>query len=96
MSFEYRQQDVRKVTVTLPKALLARLEEHVPARQRSRFIAEAIAERLALAEQQAAIEETAGAWRDENHPDMRTGEDVDRWLADLRQGWDTGGDVPNG
>ncbi len=96
MSFEYRQQDVRKVTVTLPKALLARLEERVPARQRSRFIAEAIAERLALAEQQAAIEETAGAWRDENHPDMQTGEDIDRWLTELRQGWEIERDRPNG
>ncbi len=88
MAIEYRHQDVRKVTVTLPKALLARLEERVPARQRSRFIAEAIAERLALAEQQAAIEESAGVWRDENHPDMQTGEDIDRWLAELRQGWE--------
>ncbi len=38
----------------------------------------AVAEQVALAEQQAAIEETAGAWRDENHPDMQTGEDIDR------------------
>jgi Arc/MetJ-type ribon-helix-helix transcriptional regulator len=79
--------DVEKITVTLPKVLLARLREHVPARQRSRFILEALEERLALEEQVAALEETAGAWSDQNHPEMHTDEDIDRWLADLRSSW---------
>lgn len=39
--------------------------------------------RLALAEQLAALDETAGAWSDERHPEMLTEEDIDRWLADL-------------
>jgi hypothetical protein len=69
--------------------VLARLREHVPASQRSRFILEAVEERLALEEQVAALEESAGAWSDQNHPEMRTDEDIDRWLADLR-GHETG------
>jgi hypothetical protein len=81
------QSDSQKITVTLPRALLTRLREHVPARQRSRFILEALEERLALEEQVAALEETAGAWSDQNHPEMRTDEDIDRWLADLRSSW---------
>ncbi len=81
------QTDPQKITVTLPQAVLARLRAHVPARQRSRFILEAIEERLALEEQVAALEETAGAWSDPNHPEMRTGEDIDRWLSDLRGSW---------
>ena len=81
------QEDSQKITVTLPKMLLARLREHVPARQRSRFIVEALEERLALEEQIAAIEETAGAWSMQSHPDMRTDEDIDRWLGDLRRSW---------
>jgi hypothetical protein len=32
----------------------------------------------------AVLEETAGAWSDDNHPDMRTPEDIDRWVAELR------------
>jgi len=71
----------------LPAALLSRLREHVPARQRSRFILEAIEERLALEEQITALEETAGSWSDQNHPEMRTDEDIDRWLDNLRQSW---------
>ena len=79
--------NLRKITVMLPEALLSRLREHVPARQRSRFILEAIEERLALEEQIAALAETAGAWSDQNHPEMRTDEDIDHWLDDLRESW---------
>ncbi len=88
--------DVRKITVTLPTALLTRLDEQIPARQRSRFIFEAIEERLALAEQVAALDETAGAWTDENHPEMKTDEDIDRWLTNLRASWGQTGDEANG
>ena len=59
----------------------------MPARQRSRFILEAIEERLALEEQITALAETAGAWSDQNHPEMRTDEDIDHWLDDLRESW---------
>jgi predicted transcriptional regulator len=77
--------NLQKITVMLPEALLSRLREHVPARQRSRFILEAIEERLVLEEQITALAETAGAWSDQNHPEMRTDEDIDRWLDNLRQ-----------
>ncbi|MBK9231107.1 MAG: hypothetical protein IPO15_09650 [Anaerolineae bacterium] len=79
--------NLQKITVMLPEALLSRLREYVPARQRSRFILEAIEERLALEEQITALAETAGAWSDQNHPEMRTDEDVDHWLDNLRQSW---------
>lgn len=79
--------NLQKITVMLPEALLSRLREHVPARQRSRFILEAIEERLALEEQITALTETAGVWSDQNHPEMRTDEDIDHWLDNLRQSW---------
>jgi hypothetical protein len=81
----------RKVTLTLPQSLLIRLDATVPGRKRSRFIAEAIEERLAIAEQLAALEETAGAWSDERHPDMQSEADIDQWLASLRAAWRTPG-----
>jgi metal-responsive CopG/Arc/MetJ family transcriptional regulator len=79
--------DTQKITVTIPIALLNRLDDRIPKRQRSEFITEAIEEYLALAEQIAAIEESAGVWTEENHPDMRTEEDIDRWLAAVRANW---------
>lgn len=80
-------EELHKVTVTLPRSLLTHLDERVPRRQRSRFIAEAIQERLALVEQGAALEETAGVWSGDRHPDLQTEADIDRWLQDLRRGW---------
>jgi Arc/MetJ-type ribon-helix-helix transcriptional regulator len=88
--------DVQKITVTLPRTLLSRLDEHVAPRRRGRFIAEAIEERLALEEQLAALTETAGAWSDKNHPDMLTGEEIDGWLDNLRRSWARAGDSSHG
>jgi metal-responsive CopG/Arc/MetJ family transcriptional regulator len=76
----------QKVTVTLPKPLLERLNGVVPKRKRSLFISEAIAEHLELAEQNTALEQAAGVWSEVDHPDMRTDEDIDKWVKDLRQG----------
>jgi len=81
----------RKVALTLPQSLLIRLDATVPGRKRSRFIAEAIEERLAIAEQLAALEETAGAWSDECHQDMQSESDIDQWLTSLRAAWRTPG-----
>jgi len=44
-----------------------------------------------LAEQIAALDETAGVWTDTNHPDMRTEEDIDRWITKLRSSWGQSG-----
>jgi broad specificity phosphatase PhoE len=79
--------EVQKVTVSLPKSLLERLKERVPGRQRSSFIAAALEERLALEDQLEAIEEFAGSWSGEDHPELRSDEDIDRWLAELRSPW---------
>ncbi len=60
----------QKVTVTLPKELLERLNKAVPGRKRSLFVVAAIEEQLALTEQSSALAETAGSWSSENHPTM--------------------------
>lgn len=80
--------ETQKTTVVFPQSLLRRLRERVPVRQRSAFIVEAVEEKLALEEQLAAIEETAGCWSDEDHPELKTDEDIDRWLSEIRQSWD--------
>ena len=79
--------DQQKVTVTLPKGLIKRLNQTVPSRKRSLFIKEAIEEHLDLIEQAAALEETAGAWSLENHPDMGDNEGIEAWLKESRRSW---------
>ena len=77
--------ETKKITVALPTFLLLRLSDRVPSRQRSRFIARAVEERLDIEEQLAALEETAGAWPDEKYPELSSEEDIDRWLMDVRK-----------
>ena len=91
MSSKMADMDSQKVTVTFPQAVLDRLKEVVPLRQRSAFIVAAVAEKLALEEQATAIEEAAGSWPDAAHPALTTDEDIERWLAELRQAWRAGG-----
>lgn len=91
MSTNPSPTQAQKITVTLSRELIKRLDGRVPSRQRSQFIADAIESRLAIEEQLVALEETAGAWSDDNHPDMKSGEDIDRWLRDLRQSWSLSG-----
>lgn len=79
--------DTQKVTVSLPASLLERLKERVPSRQRSSFIADAVEERLALEDQWDAIEESAGSWKDQDHPELMSDVEIDAWLAELRRSW---------
>ncbi len=77
----------KKVTVVLPDELIVRLNDLVPARHRSKFISGAITEKIELAEQAAAFDEAAGLWKDEEYPHLKTDDDVDHWLNNLRSGW---------
>jgi len=77
----------QKVTVTLPKGLLERLNETVPSRKRSLLISEAIAEQLDMIEQVSVLEETAGLWSSTKHPELKDDNSIDNWLKQSRQSW---------
>lgn len=96
MAMKNTPPDFHKVTITLPAAVWTRLNELIPARQRSRFIAQVLEEQLVMAEQQLALQETAGAWLDEDHPDMQGGAAIDQWLDTLRQSWTVSGESERG
>ncbi len=96
MAIKTASNETQKVTITLPKWVLQQMDELIPTRQRSRFVAEALAERLALADQLLALEESAGAWSDEGHPEMVDDEAIDRWLAGLRASWTAPGVLDHG
>lgn len=87
MAIKKARGETQKVTIVLPTIVLQRMDELIPSRQRSRFIAQALSERLALAEQMLALEESAGAWSDADHPELADDEAIDRWLTDLRTSW---------
>ncbi|MDA1190899.1 MAG: ribbon-helix-helix domain-containing protein [Candidatus Poribacteria bacterium] len=73
-----------RTTITLPVETVNALNKHVSARKRSEFIAEAVEARLAALDFHQALDECAGAWTDENHPDLNAAEDVRRYVREMR------------
>jgi hypothetical protein len=80
-------EETRSITVTFPRQLLEELDAVVPTGTRNDVIVEATAAYLRRINVLAALRETQGAWRDEDHPELVTPEDVNRWLASLRSSW---------
>lgn len=85
MSTNPSAPQAQKITVTPPRELIECLNDRVPSRQRSHFIANAIESQLAIEEQMTAVAETAGIWTEEKHPGLKTEEDIDVWLRNLRK-----------
>lgn len=79
-----------RMNVLLPADIAKTLREVVPSRKRARFIAEAVARELRRVQLEAALEASAGAWQDADHPELVDGPAIDRWIAKGRTqpGWD--------
>ena len=56
----------------------------VPLQKRAHFVAAAMARELRRLRLEAALDVSAGAWSDEDHPDLADGPAIDRWIADGR------------
>lgn len=73
-----------EITITLPLALVSKLNEVVPMQQHDQFVQRAIEELLAIEEQTQALAETAGAWTDDAYGDLDSPAAVEQWLGTLR------------
>jgi hypothetical protein len=80
-------ETAKRINVTFPTPLLEELGRFVPARERNRFIVEATEKELRRQRLLKALRDSAGAWRDEDHPDLKTPEDVERYVRRMRQTW---------
>ena len=69
--------------ITLPEEVRADLDRLVEKRQRSRFITDAIRKALLIAGQKKAFHQTAGAWKDKDHPELKAG--AAAWVKELRR-----------
>jgi uncharacterized protein (UPF0305 family) len=75
-----------KLSVTISKEFAEELRRYVPSRKRSQFIEQAALEKLRIIKQKKALDAAAGAWRDEDHPELvKAG--VDEWLRQMRSSW---------
>jgi len=79
-----------RLNLYLPSELVNELRQYVPAGERTRFVAQALARELRRIKLLAAIEGSAGAWREEDHPELASGADIERWIEKERGalGWD--------
>jgi len=77
----------KRINVTFPTSLLEELKHHIPPRERNRFIVEATEKELRRQRLLLALSESAGAWREKDHPDLETPEDIDSYVRRLRETW---------
>ena len=78
-------KELKRINVTFPLTLLEELREYVPQRERNKFIVETIEKELRSVRLQQVLRESAGAWSDEDHPDLMTVEDVNQYVRNLRE-----------
>lgn len=77
-----KRQGLTRTNVTLSASLLAQVDELAGARGRSRYVAEAVAQRVRRDALGAAIRETAGAMV--GRPGWMSPDDVTAWVDELR------------
>lgn len=75
-----------RMNLYVTKSLMDDLRKAVPARERTRFVEDILGRELKRRKLKEALKASAGAWKDEDHPDMKTGKDIDRWLKKVRKG----------
>ncbi len=82
-------ETLKRINVTFPVSLLEELRRYVPRRERSKFIVEATEKELKRARLRKVLEDLRRepAWSDEDHPDLMTVEDVNRYVRRLRETW---------
>jgi hypothetical protein len=72
-----------RTNLLLPEDVVEGLDRVAGPRGRSRYVAEAVRERLRRDERMAAIRAAAGIWRD--HPEFPTDASVVEWVRRLRR-----------
>lgn len=79
----------QRVNVTFPVEVLESLEKLLAPRQRNRFIVQATERALRDIRVDRALNALLDepAWTDENHPDLMSVDDVDRYVRKLRESW---------
>jgi Arc/MetJ-type ribon-helix-helix transcriptional regulator len=73
----------KRTHVVIPEQLVQEIDTLVGSRQRSSFLTEAAKEKLTRLRQLAALDAVKGAWKDNDHPELKQGSV--KWVKKLRQ-----------
>jgi len=73
----------KRTHVVVPEELVQEIDRLSGKRKRSWFITQAVRKEIQRLNFLKAVKETAGAWKDEDHPELKKG--VDNWVRSLRK-----------
>ena len=76
-----------RMNLYITKSIMDDLRRAVPARERTRFVEEMLLRELRRLKLREAIKNAYGAWKDEDHPELATFEDINRWVEEGRKGF---------
>jgi Arc/MetJ-type ribon-helix-helix transcriptional regulator len=72
----------RRAHVVLPVDLVADIDKLVGKRGRSAFLTEVARREVMIRRQREALRDAAGAWKDEDHPELKDG--AEAWVRKIR------------
>lgn len=92
----YNHATLREVVVVktrpwscrLPVSLLEEMDRYLAGREKTRFVIDAIEEKLQRIRLQRAVAASAGAWSDSDHPELATPGDIVAWVESSRRSED--------
>lgn len=73
----------KRVHIVIPEELAAEIDQMTGKRGRSQFLVDAAHREISRHRMVRAVSQAAGAWKDEDHPDIRRG--ADRYVARIRR-----------
>ena len=76
------KKSIDRVHVILPVDLVSDIDELVGKRGRSAFLTELAQREIKIRRQREALQESAGAWKSENHPELAQG--AAQWVRQIR------------
>ena len=79
--------DTKEINLNVPIKLLEELQRYFPNWQEEQFLLDLLERELRRARLQQAWNESAGAWSDEDHPDLKTAEDIEAYVRRIRETW---------
>jgi hypothetical protein len=73
----------RRTHIIIPEPLVSEIDRLVGKRGRSEFLTRAAEKELRRLQQIRALEDVAGAWKDKDHPELKSG--AASWVRALRE-----------
>jgi len=73
----------RRTHIVIPEPLVTEIDRLVGKRGRSEFLTQAAEKELRRLQQIRALENVAGAWKDKEHPELKSG--AAHWVKVLRK-----------